>query len=197
MCPGGEVIASSSELNTIVTNGMSRFARDGENSNSALLVNVKTSDFNSDNPLVGIKFQEDLEQKAFYLGGENYNAPCQRVEDFLNDRKTVEFKNITPTYKPGVTKSNLNEILPDFVKDTLKESIIEFDKKLKGFCDKDAVLTGVETRTSSAVKIVRDKDTLISNVKGIYPCGEGAGYAGGIMTSAIDGIKCAIKVLED
>lgn len=197
MCPGGEVMASSSEPNTIVTNGMSKFARDGENANSALLVNVKTTDFDLEEPLAGIKFQEELEKKAFVLGGENYNAPCQRVEDFLNNQKTEEFGEVKPSYKPAVTKADLNEILPDFVNETLKEAIIELDKRLKGFGNSDAILTGVETRTSSAVKIVRDKETLVSNVKGIYPCGEGAGYAGGIMTSAIDGIKCAIKVLED
>lgn len=196
MCPGGEVMASSSELGTIVTNGMSKFARDGENANSALLVNVKASDFETSDPLSGMKFQEELEKKAFDLGGKNYYAPCQRVEDFLNNRKTQKFGEVKPTYKPGVTKSNLNDILPEFVTNVLKESIIELDKKLVGFADGDALLTGVETRTSSAVQIVRDKETLLSNIIGIYPCGEGAGYAGGIMTAAIDGIKCAIKIIR-
>lgn len=196
MCPGGEVVASSSEPNTIVTNGMSRFARDGRNANSALLVNVKTSDFESDDPLAGIKFQEKLEKNAFILGGENYNAPCQRVQDFLENRKTEKFGEVIPSYKPDVTKADLNEILPKFVTETLKEAIIELDKRLKGFGNSDAVLTGVETRTSSAVTIVRYKETLNSNIKGIYPVGEGAGYAGGIMTSAIDGIKCALKIIN-
>lgn len=194
MCPGGVVMASSSEEKTIVTNGMSTFARDGENANSAILVNVTPSDFESDSPLAGIYFQKDLEEKAFILGGNNYYAPIQRVEDFLENKKSTHIGDIKPTYLPGVTLSNLNEILPEFVAQTLKEGIIYFDKKIKGFANKDAILTGVETRSSSPVKIVRDEN-LVSNVKGIYPCGEGAGYAGGIMSAAVDGIKCAIKVL--
>ena len=195
MCPGGEVMASSSEENTIVTNGMSRFARDGENANSALLVNVKTTDF-GDTPLGGIEFQEVLEKKAFEYGGGNYYAPCQRVEDYIKGIKTQEFGKVKPTYKPGVTKVDINEILPKFVNDALKEAIVELDKKLVGFADGDSLLTGVETRTSSAVQITRDKETMLSNIMGLYPCGEGAGYAGGIMTSAIDGIRCAIKLIE-
>ena len=197
MCPGGQVMASNSEANSIVTNGMSNFARDGKNANSALLVNVIVEDFYKNSPLDGMYFQENLEKKAFELGGSNYNAPAQRVEDFLNGNKTEMFGRIKPTYMPGVTGANLNEILPNFVSETMKEAIIELDKKLHGFADKDAVLTGVETRSSSPVQIVRDKENLNSvNVKGLYPCGEGAGYAGGIMTAAIDGLKCAIQVIE-
>ena len=195
MCPGGQVMASNSEENSIVTNGMSNFARDGKNSNSALLVNVTVEDYYKNSPLDGMYFQEDLEQKAFELGGGNYNAPAQRVEDFIDGRKTEKFGKIKPTYMPGVTEADLNEILPEFVTETMKEAIIELDKKLHGFAEKDAVLTGVETRSSSPVQIIRDKESLNSiNVKGLYPCGEGAGYAGGIMTSAIDGLKCAIKI---
>ena len=198
MCPGGQVMASNSEENSIVTNGMSNFARDGENSNSALLVNVTVDDYYKNSPLDGMHFQESLEKKAFELGGKNYNAPVQRVEDFLEGHKTKEFGRIKPTYMPGVTGADLNEILPQFVSETMKEAIVELDKKLHGFADKDAVLTGVETRSSSPVQIIRDKESLNSvNVKGLYPCGEGAGYAGGIMTAAIDGLKCAIKVLND
>lgn len=197
MCPGGQVMASSSEENSIVTNGMSNFARDGKNSNSAVLVNVTVDDYYKNTPLDGMYFQEDLERKAFALGGSNYNAPVQKVEDFLENRETEEFGKVKPTYMPGVTGANLNKILPEFVSETLKEGIVELDKKLHGFSDKDAVLTGVETRSSSPVQITRDKENLNSiNVQGLYPCGEGAGYAGGIMTAAIDGIKCAIKVLE-
>ena len=197
MCPGGKVMASNSEENTIVTNGMSNFARDGENANSALLVNVTVEDYYKSTPLDGMYFQEKLEKKAFILGGKNYNAPIQKIEDFLQNRKTTELGKIKPTYMPGVTYSNLNEILPNFVAETLKEGIIELDKKLHGFGDKDAILTGVETRSSSPVQITRDKETLNSvNIQGLYPCGEGAGYAGGIMTAAIDGIRCAIKILE-
>lgn len=197
MCPGGQVMASSSEENSIVTNGMSNFARDGKNANSALLVNITVEDYFKNSPLDGMYFQEDLEKKAFELGGKNYNAPAQRVEDFINNNPTYEFGRIKPTYMPGVTGTNLNEILPEFVSETMKEAIVELDKKLHGFADKDAVLTGVETRSSSPVQITRDKESLNStNVQGLYPCGEGAGYAGGIMTAAIDGLKCAIKVLE-
>ena len=190
-------MASNSEENSIVTNGMSNFARDGENANSALLVNVMVEDYYKNSPLDGMYFQEDLEKKAFELGGKNYNAPAQRVEDFLANKETVKFGKVKPTYMPGVTGGNLNEILPEFVSETMKEAIVELDKKLHGFADNDTILTGVETRSSSPVQITRDKETLNSiNVNGLYPCGEGAGYAGGIMTAAIDGIKCAIKVLE-
>lgn len=197
MCPGGQVMASSSEENSIVTNGMSNFARDGKNANSAVLVNITVDDYYKNTPLDGMYFQEDLERKAFALGGSNYNAPVQKVGDFLENKKTEEFGKVQPTYMPGVTGANLNEILPEFVSETLKEGIGEFDKKLHGFADEDAILTGVETRSSSPVQITRDKESLNSiNVQGLYPCGEGAGYAGGIITAAIDGIKCAIKVLE-
>ena len=190
-------MASSSEENSIVTNGMSNFARDGKNANSALLVNITVEDYFKNSPLDGMYFQEDLEKKAFELGGKNYNAPAQRVEDFINNNPTYEFGRIKPTYMPGVTGANLNEILPEFVSETMKEAIVELDKKLHGFADKDAVLTGVETRSSSPVQITRDKENLNStSLQGLYPCGEGAGYAGGIMTAAIDGLKCAIKVLE-
>lgn len=195
MCPGGVVVASSSEKGTIVTNGMSKFSRDGENANSAILVNVTPEDFKGKSPLEGIYFQKDLEEKAFILGGKNYCAPVQRVEDFLENKKSECIGEVKPTYMPGVTLSNLNDILPKFVSKTLKEGIIYFDKKIKGFADKDAILTGVETRSSSPVKIVRNEN-LVTNISGIYPCGEGAGYAGGIMSAAVDGIRCAIKVLE-
>ena len=140
----------------------------------------------------------EAEKKAFELGGENYNAPAQRVEDFLNGLKTEKFGKIKPTYKPGVTGADLNGILPEFVSETMKEAILEFDKRLHGFAENDAVLTGVETRSSSPVQITRNKETLDSvNIEGLYPCGEGAGYAGGIMTAAIDGLKCAIKIIEE
>ena len=197
MCPGGQVMASNSEENSIVTNGMSNFARDGENSNSALLVNVTVEDYYKNSPLDGMYFQEELEKKAFELGGKNYNAPIQRVEDFLENKTTTNLGKLKPTYMPGVTFANLNEILPEFVSNTLKEGLTELDKKLHGFAEHDAIMTGVETRSSSPVQITRDKETMNSiNVQGLYPCGEGAGYAGGIMTAAIDGIKCAIKIIE-
>lgn len=195
MCPGGKVIASSSEENTIVTNGMSKFARDEENANSAILVNVTPEDLNSNDPLAGMYFQKELEEKAFILGGKNYYAPIQRVEDFLNDRKSTFIGKVKPTYKPGVTLSNLQEILPEFVIKTLKEGIIYFDSKLKGFASPDTILTGVETRSSSPITIKRN-DELMSNIIGLYPCGEGAGYAGGIVSAAVDGIKIGRAILQ-
>ena len=174
---------------------MSYFARDGKNANSAVLVNVMPSDFESDNPLAGIDFQEKLEKKAFVLGGSNYFAPIQRFEDFDNNVKSTFIGSIMPSYKPGVTLSNLNEIMPDFVSKTLKEGIKHFDTMLHGFANPDSILTGMETRSSSPVKILRNND-LVSNISGIYPCGEGAGYAGGIMSAAVDGIKCATAAIE-
>lgn len=195
MCPGGTVIASSSEPNTIVTNGMSTFLRNGTNANSAVLVNVTPEDFCNDSPLSGIYFQKDLEEKAFILGGSNYNAPIQRFEDFLNNTKSTHIGKVKPSYKPGTKLANLNEIFPEYISNTLKEGILYFDKKLNGFANPDSILTGVETRSSSPVTIVRNEN-LLSNIDGLYPCGEGAGYAGGIMTAAVDGIKCAIAILE-
>ncbi|MBQ9280026.1 MAG: FAD-binding protein [Clostridia bacterium] len=195
MCPGGTVMASSSEEGTIVTNGMSKFARDGENANSAVLVNVTPEDCVGDTPLKGIYFQKKLEEEAFRLAGSNYYAPIQRVEDFIHNRKSEKIGEIKPSYRPGVSFTNLNDIFPEFVSRTMKEGILYFDKKLKGFANPDAIMTGVETRSSSPVRIPRDEN-LEANVKGIYPCGEGAGYAGGIMTAAMDGIKVAKKILE-
>lgn len=195
MCPGGMVVASSSEEGTIVTNGMSYFARDLENANSAVLVGVNPEDFEGDSPLRGMYFQKELEEKAFELGGGGFKAPAQRVEDFLDRRVTTRFGEVKPSYLPGVKMADLHEVLPKFVTDTMEEGLVYFDKKIKGFADKDAVLTGVETRSSSPVRILRDEE-LMANVKGIYPCGEGAGYAGGIMSAAVDGIKCAIKILN-
>lgn len=195
MCPGGEVIASSSEKESIVTNGMSVFKRDKENANAALLVNVLTTDFEGIDPLAGMYFQEELEHKAFVWGGRNYKAPIQRVEDFIKNVPSTKIGEIVPSYKPGYTLCNLNDILPGFVSETLREGIIAFDKKIKGFANPDAILTGVETRSSSPVTIVRNEDYM-SNIEGIYPCGEGAGYAGGITSAAVDGIKVAIKIIE-
>lgn len=195
MCPGGEVMVSSNLKNSIVTNGMSYAKRDLENANAALLVNVLASDFEGEDVLAGMKFQEKLESDAFILGGSNYNAPVQRVEDFLKNRKSSFIGEVQPSVKPGYTLCNLNELLPTFVSDTLKEGIVAFGKKIKGFDDKDAILTGVETRSSAPITIVRDEN-LESSLSGIYPCGEGAGYAGGITSSAVDGIKVAIRIME-
>ena len=195
MCPGGVVMASSSEKNTIVTNGMSYYKRDGKNANSALLVNVRPVDFSGSDPLAGMYFQEDLERKAFELGGNNYFAPIQTVKDFLNNVETKEIGSVLPTYRPGVKMTNLNDIMPLFVSSTLKEALRYFDTKISGFASDDAILTGMETRSSSPVKILRN-EKFESNISGVYPCGEGAGYAGGIMSAAVDGIETAIKILE-
>ncbi len=197
MCPGGSVIASASNEFEVVTNGMSEHARDKVNANSAFLVNVLPSDFESDDPLAGITFQEKYEKLAYKLGGENYNAPIQLVGDFLNDKESNSIGNIEPSYKPGYNLTDLRECLPQFVTDTMKEALVKLDNKLNGFAIHDAVLTGVETRSSAPVRIVRDEDSLESiNTKNLYPCGEGAGYAGGIVTAAVDGIKCAEKVIQ-
>ncbi len=196
MCPGGYVMPSTSEINSIVTNGMSYFSRDGENANSALLISIDPNKLNSNSPLAGMYFQEELEKKAFILGGSNYNAPVQRVEDFLNNTISTKIGLVNPTYSPGVTLSNLNEILPDFISDGLKNGLIKFDKKIKNFAHPDALLTGLETRSSSPIRILRNT-SLQSNIEGIYPCGEGAGYAGGIMSAAVDGIKCAYALVEN
>ena len=196
MCPGGEVIASSSEKGSIVTNGMSYFKRDKENANAALLVNITPKDFPDDDVLAGMYFQRKLEQAAYALAGSNNTAPVQRVEDFINNTPSKSIGYIIPTYKPGYTLTDLNEILPDFISDTIKEALPYFDTKIKGFNDPDAILTGVETRSSSPVTIVRNKN-LQSNQTGIYPCGEGAGYAGGITSAAIDGIQVAYKIIEN
>lgn len=196
MCPGGVVIASSSEKNTVVTNGMSDYARCGENSNSALLVSVTPDDIEGEDVLGGMYFQQKLEEKAFEEGGGNYFAPCQSAKDFLNGTDTHEKYKIKPSYLPGVKFTDLNKILPKFVCDTMKEALLCFDKKMKGFASGDAILTGVETRSSSPLRITRDESGQ-SNIRGVYPIGEGCGYAGGIMSSAADGIKCAEKICAE
>lgn len=198
MCPGGTVIASASEDGEVVTNGMSEHARDKSNANSAFLVNVKPSDFGSEHPLAGVEFQRKYERLAFELGGGNYNAPIQLVGDFLKDRVSTKLGEVEPSYKPGYTFVDLRKCLPEFVCETMKEALPKLDKKLNGFAMNDAILTGVETRSSAPIRIVRDEDTLESvSVKNLYPCGEGAGYAGGIVTAAVDGIKCAEKIIEE
>ncbi len=196
MCPGGKVVASSSEEGGVVTNGMSFHSRDGINANSGLLVTVLPEDFKDESPLAGMHFQRELEKKAFEVAGSNYFAPVQLVSNFLNNTKSKEFKNVNTTYIPGTTMCNLHDIFPEFITNMLKEALVSLDKKLKGFASDDAVLVGVETRSSSPLRIIRD-DNMMSNIKGIYPCGEGAGYAGGIMSSAVDGIKIADKIIEN
>lgn len=194
MCPGGSVVAAASEENTVVTNGMSNFARDGENANSALLVSILPSDFEGDDVFSGIYFQQKLEKSAFYMGGGNYYAPVQTCADFLKGEKSVSLGSVSPTYPVGVTPSNLGGLFPQFITHSLREGISLMDRKLKGFALPDAVLTAVESRSSSPVRIVRGED-LQACVKGLYPCGEGAGYAGGIMSAAVDGIRVAEYIL--
>ena len=187
MCPGGQVVASSSGSGEIVTNGMSDFKRDKKNANSAVLVNIETGDYESDDVLAGVEFQKKYERLAFKLGGGNYNAPCQTVGEFLG-KKTKE--NISPSYTPGVTFCELKKCLPDFVSESLKLALPKLNAKLSGFALDENLLIGIESRSSCPLTIVRDEN-FESNVKGIYPVGEGAGYAGGIISSAVDGVKCA------
>lgn len=195
MCPGGFVVAAASEENRVVTNGMSEFKRDGENANSALLVGVTPADFPGDHPLAGIEFQRKWESLAFEAGGRDYKAPAQRIGDFLSDRVSAGWGDVKPTYLPGVVFAPLNQCLPGYVIETMKEAIVHFNTKIKGFAMPDGILTGVETRSSSPVRINRD-DNFLSNIAGLYPVGEGAGYAGGIISAAVDGIKTAEKVME-
>lgn len=195
MCPGGYVVAAASEEKGIVTNGMSEHQRDGENANAALLVGVQPSDFGSEHPLAGVEFQRKWERLAYQLGGSNYHAPVQLVGDFLADRPSAEWGSVKPTYEPGVSFAQLKECLPDYVIQTMKEALVYFDTKIQGFAMADAIMTGVETRSSSPVRITRDENN-VANITGLYPMGEGAGYAGGIMSSAVDGVKTAEKVIQ-
>ena len=196
MCPGGEVIAAAGEQGGIVTNGMSYHARAGKNANSALLVGITPADYGTDHPLAGVYYQRALEQKAFAMAGESYHAPAQRLGDFLQKRPTAQFGAVQPTYLPGVTLCDLNTLFPAYICDSMAEAIPYFDRRLKGFGLADAVLTGPESRSSSPVTVLRDRETLQRPIAGLYPCGEGAGYAGGIMSAAVDGIRCALKILE-
>ena len=194
MCPGGEVVAAQSDNQSVCTNGMSYRARDSVNSNSAILVPVDSNDY-GDGVLDGIKFQEELELLAFVAGGKTGKAPAVRYGDLMDNKATAEFGKVKPSYMPGVSSSSLNEVFPEVILETIKDGVSEMGKKIKGFDDPDSVLTAVEARSSSPVRILRDPETLQSiTVKGIFPCGEGAGYAGGIMSSCIDGIKCANKL---
>lgn len=196
MCPGGEVIAAASEAGGLAVNGMSEHARCAENSNSAVLVGVDPSDFGDDSPLAGIAFQRDIERAAFTLGGGNFHAPATLVGDFLAHRGSTGSGDIPPSYQPGVTWCNVADCLPSFVSDALRQALPLFGRKLHGFDRVDAVLTGVETRSSSPVRMSRDERAM-STVVGIYPCGEGAGYAGGIMSAAVDGMKVAEQLIQE
>ena len=195
MCPGGQVFAAASEAGGVVTNGMSYSARDGENANSALLVGVKPEDFPGEGVLAGMYWQREIEQRAFRLAHETYAAPAQLVGDFLACRASKGPGSVQPSYRPGVVWTDLSLLLPNVICDTLRAAIPELGKKLVGFDSPDAVLTGPETRSSSPVRILRDGDCS-SSLSGLYPCGEGAGYAGGITSAAVDGMRCAEAVIK-
>ncbi len=193
VCPGGQVVAAASEPGQLVTNGMSLRARDGANINGGLLVGVTPADFPGGDALAGVRFQEQWERAAYELGGRNWHAPAQLVGDFLADRPSVGAGSVLPSYRPGVTWTRLEGCLPDYVTDTLRGAIPLLDRRLRGFAHPEAVLTGVETRSSSPVRILRD-ETYQSVLRGLFPCGEGAGYAGGIVSAAVDGIRVAEAV---
>ena len=195
MCPGGVVVPSSSEEGRLVVNGMSYSQRDLENANSAILVNVFPKDFPGESVLAGVEFQRKLEEKAFELGGKDYKAPIQLFGDFVNNKISTKLGKVKPSYLAGYKFANLNKIFPQFINDSIKEGITLMDRKIKGFASYDAILSGVESRSSSPVKIPRN-ERFFSNIEGLMPCGEGAGYAGGIMSAAVDGIKCAEYVIE-
>ena len=196
VCPGGQVVAAASAPGQVVTNGMSLRARDGSNINGGFLVGVGPDDFGGDDPLAGVRFQERWERAAFAAGGGSYRAPAQLVGDFLAGRPSAGPRSILPTYRPGVAWTALDGALPDYVLVTLKEALPIFDRKLHGFAHPDAVLTGVETRSSSPVRILRDETFQSPALPGLYPCGEGAGYAGGITSAAVDGVKAAEAILR-
>ena len=195
MCPGGVVVAAASEEGSVVTNGMSAFARDGENANSALLVGVSPADFPSEHPLAGMHLQREWERRAFVAGGGDYHAPAQLVSDFLAGRESRALGSVRSTYRPGVTPGSLCECLPAFVTQAMREAIPLLDRRLRGFALPDAVLTGPETRSSSPVRILRGEDGQSVGLRGLFPAGEGAGYAGGITSAGADGIRIAEKVI--
>ena len=194
VCPGGYVVASASEKGGVVTNGMSEYKRDNTNINGGLLVSISTDDYN-DELFGGIALQRKLEKSAYLAGGENYRAPAQLVGDFLNKTPSAALGDVIPSYRPGVRLCNLWDVLPEYICSALAEAIVQMDKKIAGFADKHAVLTAVETRSSSPVRIIRDENGH-SSIRGLFPCGEGAGYAGGITTASVDGIKTAEKLCQ-
>ena len=193
MCPGGLVVAATSEPGRVVTNGMSQYSRNERNANSAIVVGITPDDYPG-HPLAGIALQRRLEERAFELGGSTYNAPGQLVGDFLDDRPSHAFGTVLPSYAPGVHLGDLSTSLPDYAIAAIREALPAFDKQIKGFAMPDAVLTGVETRTSSPIRVKRNEEYQSLNTNGLYPAGEGAGYAGGILSAGIDGIKVAEAV---
>jgi len=199
MCPGGTVVAATSEPNRVVTNGMSQYSRNERNANAGIVVNVDPADYGGsmEYPLAGIAFQRDLESRAFELGGGNYDAPAQLVGDFLAGRPSTALGSVEPSYKPGVKLTDLATALPPYAIAAMREALPAFGRQIRGFDMADAVLTGVETRTSSPLRITRGEDFQSLNIKGLYPAGEGAGYAGGILSAGVDGIKVAEALARD
>jgi len=201
MCPGGTVVAATSEVGRVVTNGMSQYSRDERNANAGMVVGITPADFprlpGDDGVLAGVELQRQLESRAYILGGESYAAPAQLVGDFLQGVASSEVGNVEPSYKPGVHWTDLAPSLPEYAIAAMREALPEFDKQIKGFAMRDAVLTGVETRTSAPVRITRGDDMQSLNVKGLYPAGEGAGYAGGILSAGVDGIRIAEALALD
>jgi uncharacterized FAD-dependent dehydrogenase len=195
MCPGGQVVAAASEPGGVCTNGMSAFARDGVNANAALLVGVSPADFPSDHPLAGIELQRGIERAAFAAGGGDFRAPAQLIGDLLAGRESRGLGGVSPTYLPGVAPGDLRACLPGFVIEALREALPRFDRQVRGFAAPDAVLTAPETRSSSPVRIPRGPDGQAS-LRGLFPAGEGAGYAGGILSAAVDGLRAAEAVMQ-
>ncbi len=198
MCPGGLVVPAASEEGRLVTNGMSEHARDQINANAGLLVQVFPEDFQSDSPLAGVEFQRQLEAKAYELGGATYRAPAQLVGDFLVGKASTKLGEVIPSYSLGVNLTDLHALFPDWISKPLEEALVGLDHKIHGFAQADAVMTGVESRSSSPIRINRDEESLQSlTTKGLYPSGEGAGFAGGIVSAAIDGLKCAESLISE
>ncbi len=204
MCPGGTVVAATSEFGRVVTNGMSQYSRNERNANAGIVVAIEPSDFGGErlsngevSPLAGIALQRALESQAYVLGGSNYDAPVQLVGDFIADRPSTQLGSVTPSYQPSVKLGSLSQALPDYAIEAIREALPAFGKKIKGFDMDDAVLTGVETRTSSPLRMPRGENFQSSNVRGLYPAGEGAGYAGGILSAGVDGIKVAEALARD
>jgi len=194
MCPGGTVVAATSEPKRVVTNGMSQYSRQERNANAGIVVGITPEDYPG-GPLAGIAFQQDWESRAFVAGGETYAAPGQLVGDFLAGRASQAFGTVLPSYRPGVRLTDLASCLPAFATEAIREALPAFDRQIPGFARADAVLTGVETRTSSPIRIGRDDHRESVNTPGLYPAGEGAGYAGGILSAGVDGIRVAEAVI--
>ena len=197
MCPGGTVVAATSEPNRVVTNGMSQYSRNERNANSGIVVGITPDEDYPGSPLAGIELQERLESHAYIMGGENYEAPAQLVGDFIAGKASTALGGVEPSYKPGVKLTDLADALPAFAIEAIREALPAFEKQIRGFSQHDAVLTGIETRTSSPLRITRDATLQSLNVKGLFPAGEGAGYAGGILSAGVDGIRIAEAVARD